>query len=450
MLQDADRLRELISEYGKLHKLQGYTPQTRGQRLNSLIADALQCYGIKAEATVHGAGEVDVVFGLEGRSYILEAKWEKKPVGTGHLAKFQKRIRQRLIGTLGIFLSMSGYSDDGLRDLKDGDRLETLLIDQEHLEALLAGMFLPEELIGSLVQAAAFRGSPYNSLLDLSSEEHHHSEITFETPHEVEPIVKRGDIDVQTIISNLPFGQHGVCAWDEESLLITLASGIHRVLPSKGTVLPHIPIPICSRNPMRGPDGSTFFVRRHAVAQLIGDEIECRAGALVGNVSLVTENSGNLWVFANQNAVVSPGEGRAQLIRLGDSLWDQEFITTPYEGWTGTNAAQISQTTFLIIGNSGLATYDLNSETFTTKLGLTNPMGLVMLEDGVYLVASDDVLLSRYSPSPNALENVAHLNLNGAIYELARAERGCYMFSHYIDAEHRTRGIVIRITLDNN
>jgi hypothetical protein len=41
-LPAALRLRGLIDEYGRLHRLEGMTPQVRGQRFNHFVAD-LRC-----------------------------------------------------------------------------------------------------------------------------------------------------------------------------------------------------------------------------------------------------------------------------------------------------------------------------------------------------------------------------------------------------------------------
>jgi hypothetical protein len=40
MLRDPQALRRVIGEYGRLRRLEGCTPQARGQRFNALIADA--------------------------------------------------------------------------------------------------------------------------------------------------------------------------------------------------------------------------------------------------------------------------------------------------------------------------------------------------------------------------------------------------------------------------
>ena len=129
MLRDPARLWQLMEEYERLCRLEGHSPQSRGQRLNGLIAEALTCLGIDATANVRSPGETDVVFTADGVRFVLEAKWEQDRANTGQIAKLQRRVQQRIIATYGVFLSMSGYSREALADVKDGQRLEVLLLD---------------------------------------------------------------------------------------------------------------------------------------------------------------------------------------------------------------------------------------------------------------------------------------------------------------------------------
>jgi hypothetical protein len=66
------RLRELIDEYGRMRRLEGMTPQQRGQRLNEFIAELLRCWGLdRVDASVRSVGEIDVTFAVNGTRFIL-------------------------------------------------------------------------------------------------------------------------------------------------------------------------------------------------------------------------------------------------------------------------------------------------------------------------------------------------------------------------------------------
>ena len=59
---------------------------------------------------------------------------------------------------------MEGYTPEALRDLMQGERLELILLDKEHIEAVLAGEISPEDLIAALRDQAAFAGRPYTPM----------------------------------------------------------------------------------------------------------------------------------------------------------------------------------------------------------------------------------------------------------------------------------------------
>ena len=64
------------------------------------------------------------------------------------MAKLRGRITQRLAGTRGVLLSMSGYSDEALEGIVRGQQLDVLLLDRTHLEAMLSGLLSPADLSG--------------------------------------------------------------------------------------------------------------------------------------------------------------------------------------------------------------------------------------------------------------------------------------------------------------
>src|SRR5204863_1865912 len=167
VLRDPARLWRLMEEYDRLCRLERHSPQSRGQRFNGLIAESLSCWGIDATPNIRSAGEIDVVFTADGVHFVLEAKWEQNKIDTGPIAKLQKHVRQRLAGTYGVFLSMSGYSPEALGDVKDGERLEVLLLDGRHWEAMLGGLIPPDELLRLARDRAAYQGMPYAPLPEL-------------------------------------------------------------------------------------------------------------------------------------------------------------------------------------------------------------------------------------------------------------------------------------------
>lgn len=163
-MSTADPLATLQAAYAAMEQLDDMTPQRRGQHFNGWIANLLRANGIRAKENLRSNGEIDVVFSIGDTRYILEAKWQRPKADTGHLAKLQKRVRQRLSGTYGVFVSMEGYTPEALHDLMQGDRLELILLDKEHIEAVLAREISPVDLLAALRDQAAFAGRPYTPM----------------------------------------------------------------------------------------------------------------------------------------------------------------------------------------------------------------------------------------------------------------------------------------------
>ncbi len=184
-MHDTVRLRALIAGYYRLRSLDGgtMTPQIRGARFNEFLADLLGLWGIDGRAsTATPAGEIDVRFALDGQRYIAEAKWEQSKTDAGPLAKLGLRLRQRMPGTIGVFVSMAGYTSDALTALPDAGGRSILLLDRSHVEAMVGGLVPPDELLDLALDHAAYTGEAYVPLLDLLAPRASTPAVTFDVP----------------------------------------------------------------------------------------------------------------------------------------------------------------------------------------------------------------------------------------------------------------------------
>lgn len=166
---EAGRL-ELKRDYRALVDLAGgMNEQARGVEFNNLLAKVLRAEGLDPEVSSYGElGEIDVAFRHGPTRFILEAKWRKKKINFGPLAVLAARVRQRQEGTLGIFVSMSGYTQQAITSLKhSGDRPRLILLDRDHVEAMVSGDMPAEELIDAARDEASFKGRFYVPLGEL-------------------------------------------------------------------------------------------------------------------------------------------------------------------------------------------------------------------------------------------------------------------------------------------
>lgn len=90
-------------------------PQNRGFELERVMYELFELFDLDPKASFKNLGEqLDGAFSLEGTEYLFEAKWHKELVNKADLAVFSDKVRTKLENTLGVFLSINGYSQDGV------------------------------------------------------------------------------------------------------------------------------------------------------------------------------------------------------------------------------------------------------------------------------------------------------------------------------------------------
>jgi hypothetical protein len=111
--------------------------QTRGFQLERVMYEVFELFDLDPKASFKNLGEqIDGAFSLEGTEYLFEAKWQKEPVNKADLAIFTDKVRTKLENTLGIFLSINGFSPDGVAAHQAGGA-SILLVDGGDLMAIL-------------------------------------------------------------------------------------------------------------------------------------------------------------------------------------------------------------------------------------------------------------------------------------------------------------------------
>jgi hypothetical protein len=81
---------------------------------------------------------VDGAFTFDATDYLFEAKWEEGLVGAADLDVLAGKLGRKLDNTLGLFLSINGFSGDGVKAHSSGRRM-MLLMDGSDLMAVLEG-----------------------------------------------------------------------------------------------------------------------------------------------------------------------------------------------------------------------------------------------------------------------------------------------------------------------
>lgn len=110
----------------------------RGYRFESLLADLLRAGDLDPRTSYKASGEqIDGSFFLDGTVFLLEAKWHKDEIPASTLYQFKGKVDGKLVGTIGVFLSMSGYSQDAVDALTLGKSLNLVLFDKRDIDAAI-------------------------------------------------------------------------------------------------------------------------------------------------------------------------------------------------------------------------------------------------------------------------------------------------------------------------
>jgi len=136
-------------------------PQRRGYQLEKLLRDLFELFDLDPKASFRLVGEqIDGAFTFEGIDYLLEAKWQDELVSIQDLDAFSGKLTRKLENTLGLFLSINGFSEDGVRAHSTGRRL-MLLMDGSDLMAVLEGRIDLVQLLLRKRRTAAQTGNIY-------------------------------------------------------------------------------------------------------------------------------------------------------------------------------------------------------------------------------------------------------------------------------------------------
>lgn len=136
--------------------------RTRGYKFERVLTDLLAEDGLEPRASYKPQGEqIDGSFFLEGTVFLLEAKWHADPMPASTLYEFKGKVDGKLVGTLGVFISMSGYSKDAVNALTLGKSLNLILFDKRDMDAAIGRSLGFKEVLKRKLRKAAEEGVVY-------------------------------------------------------------------------------------------------------------------------------------------------------------------------------------------------------------------------------------------------------------------------------------------------
>lgn len=130
-----EELANLRNEFISLVSSQNH--QQRGFKLEQLMNKLFTLNDLDPKASFKIMGQqIDGAFTLDGTEFLFEAKWTKSLINNSDLAAFKEKVKSKLENTLGLFLSIDGFSEDGITASQYSDKV-MILMDGSDLMAVL-------------------------------------------------------------------------------------------------------------------------------------------------------------------------------------------------------------------------------------------------------------------------------------------------------------------------
>ena len=172
----AEERAKAASKIGQLEQLKACfydlvataSPQRRGQLFEPFLFDLFNAFDLYPRGSFALVGEqIDGAFEMGSQHYLLEAKWEQDPIGARELRYFKEQVESKLDNTLGLFISINGFTNEGIEAFQRS-RPNIFLMDGEDLSAVLEGFIDLRELLHRKQRHAAQTGEVYRRFRDIA------------------------------------------------------------------------------------------------------------------------------------------------------------------------------------------------------------------------------------------------------------------------------------------
>jgi len=159
---------KLVAARDELIEISKMAPHPRGYAFEIFLKNLFDLYGLKAREQFRLVGEqIDGSFDLGNETYLLEAKWHNLRIGAAELHTFHGKIEQKAAWTRGLFVSQSGFTEDGLAAFGRGKRV--ICMDGLDMYSILNREIPLRDALERKVRRAAETGRPYISIEELFS-----------------------------------------------------------------------------------------------------------------------------------------------------------------------------------------------------------------------------------------------------------------------------------------
>ncbi len=134
--------------------------QRRGFDFQTLLRDLFALYDLDPRSSFATPGQqVDGSITVDGTFILVEARWQKPPVEPKEVRDFQGKVQTKLDNTLGLMISMSGFSENAVAEAERTGRIVVVLMDGVDVAQVFQGVVDFLELLRRKLRHAAECGS---------------------------------------------------------------------------------------------------------------------------------------------------------------------------------------------------------------------------------------------------------------------------------------------------
>lgn len=134
----------------------------RGYELESILLALAAVEGLQPSPPFRRKGEqIDGLLVVDHRPLLLEAKWQEAAVTAAEVFAFQGKLRGKLVGTLGLFVSVGSFSEDAPAAVAYGKEINVLLADCDDVGLALDPKHALKAVVRVKLRQASLTGDVY-------------------------------------------------------------------------------------------------------------------------------------------------------------------------------------------------------------------------------------------------------------------------------------------------
>ncbi|MPZ35576.1 MAG: hypothetical protein GEV13_32215 [Rhodospirillales bacterium] len=153
----------------RLIEISHLSPQERGLRFENFLSDVFAAFGLAPRGSFRIVGEqIDGSFRLHTETYLVEAKWHGPQIGFADLMAFSGKVAGKAAWARGLFVSNSGFTQEGLEAFSRGRQTNLICVDGLDLYEVLSRRVSLIAVLEEKARRAAETNRAYIPVRDLS------------------------------------------------------------------------------------------------------------------------------------------------------------------------------------------------------------------------------------------------------------------------------------------